>query len=117
MQRAGRPFNRPTKAAFAPDGSMYVSDGYGNARIHHFDPDGKLIRSWGEPGVGPEEFKLPHYVIVRRDGRVLVADREADRLQLFEPDGTWLASFEDVRRPTAMVELADGRLTSDLRWF
>ncbi len=117
VQRAGRPFNRPTKAAFAPDGSMYVSDGYGNARIHHFDPDGKLIRSWGEPGVGPGEFKLPHYVIVRRDGRVLVADREADRLQLFEPDGTWLASFEDVRRPTAMVELADGRLAvTEMPW-
>lgn len=117
VTRGGRPFNRPTKAAFAADGSMYVSDGYGNARVHHFDPHGTLIRSWGEPGIGPGQFKLPHAVIVRRDGSVLVADREADRLQLFSPDGEWLASFEDVRRPTGLVELPDGRIVvCELPW-
>lgn len=117
VTRSGRPFNRPTKAAFAPDGSFYVSDGYGNARVHHFDPDGALIRSWGEPGVGPGEFKLPHAVIVRRDGTVVVADREADRLQVFSPEGEWLASFEDVRRPTGLAELPDGRLAvCELPW-
>jgi|GEM_PF-3179714 len=117
LERSGRPFNRPTKASFAADGSMYVADGYGNARIHHFDPNGELIRSWGEPGIGPGEFKLPHAVLVRRDGNVLVADREADRLQLFDPEGRWLASFEDVRRPTGIAELPDGRLVvTELPW-
>jgi hypothetical protein len=117
VARSARPFNRPTKAAFAPDGSMYVSDGYGNARIHHFDPEGALIRSWGEPGIGPGEFMLPHAVLVRRDGTVVVADREADRLQVFTPEGEWLASFDDVRRPTAIAELPDGRLVvTELPW-
>lgn len=117
VTRAARPFNRPTKAAFAADGSMYVTDGYGNARVHHFDPEGRLIRSWGEPGIGPGQFKLPHAVIVRRDGNILVADREADRLQLFTPEGQWLASFDDVRRPTGLVELPDGRLVvCELPW-
>jgi len=117
VKRSARPFNRPTKAAFAADGSMYVTDGYGNARVHHFGPAGQLLRSWGTPGVGPGEFMLPHAVIVRRDGSVLVADREADRLQLFDPEGTWMASFDDVRRPTALAELPDGRIVvCELPW-
>lgn len=117
VKRSGRPFNRPTKAAFAADGSMYVSDGYGNARIHHFGTAGQLLNSWGEPGIAPGEFKLPHSVLVRRDGTVLVADREADRLQLFDPAGKWIWSIESVRRPTALAELADGRIVvTELPW-
>ena len=50
---SGEPFNRPTDIAIASDGSLYIADGYGNARIHHFTATGDLIRSWGEPGTGP----------------------------------------------------------------
>jgi len=117
VKRAGRPFNRPTKAAFAADGSLYVSDGYGNARIHHFGMAGERLRSWGEPGIEPGQFKLPHSVLVRRDGDVLVADREADRLQLFDPAGRWIRSFESVRRPTGIAELPDGRIVvAEMPW-
>ena len=117
VSRAAGPFNHPTKAATAADGSVYVADGYGNARIHRFSPDGRLLSSWGRPGLGPGEFMLPHSVIVLRDGTVVVADREADRIQLFTGDGTHLATWTNVRRPTGVVELPDGTLAvAELAW-
>ena len=60
IQRGAPPFNRPTNVAVAPSGDLYVSDGYGNARVHRFSADGKLIQSWGEPGLAPGQFNLPH---------------------------------------------------------
>src|SRR6476646_3379056 len=54
--RSGLPFHFPTNVALSPAGELYVSDGYGNARIHKFAPDGRLLRSWGEPGHGPGQF-------------------------------------------------------------
>ena len=59
IRRAAGPFNKPTKLAVAPNGDLYVSDGYGNARLHHFDAQGNLLGSWGEPGTGPGQFHLP----------------------------------------------------------
>jgi DNA-binding beta-propeller fold protein YncE len=94
------PFNRPTNLAVAPSGDLYVSDGYGNARVHRFSAAGKLIQSWGEPGTGPGQFNLPHGIFVLPDGRVLVADRENDRIQFFSPDGQFLSAWTDVQRPT-----------------
>src|SRR5947209_5389993 len=81
IQRCGEPFNRPTNLALAADGSMYVTDGYGNARVHKFAPDGHLLFSWGEPGTGPGQFNLPHGIALDRFGRVYVADRENSRIQ------------------------------------
>src|SRR5207247_1434063 len=60
IRRGGPPFNRPTNVALAADGSVYVTDGYGNARVHKFAADGQLLFSWGEPGTGPGQFNLPH---------------------------------------------------------
>jgi hypothetical protein len=73
--RGGPPFNRPTNAAIASNGELYVCDGYGNARVHRFTADGELIQSWGEPGTAPGHFNLPHGIAIAADGRVLVADR------------------------------------------
>jgi len=101
IEHGAGPFNRPTKIAIAPSGDLYVSDGYGNARIHQFTPEGELIRSWGEPGRGPGEFNLPHSVSVLDDGRVLVSDRENDRLQLFTPEGEFIEEWADLQRPAA----------------
>ena len=75
---------------------MYISDGYGNARIHRFSPDGIHLFSWGEPGSGPGEFRLPHGIAVAPDGTVVVADRENSRLQFFSPDGRFLQEWTDV---------------------
>src|SRR5439155_15039166 len=95
--RGGPPFNRPTNLAVAPSGDVYVSDGYGNCRVHRYAADGKLIGSWGEPGSGPGQFILPHSVWVAADGRVLVADRENDRIQVFSPSGEYLTEWGALR--------------------
>ncbi len=97
--RAGAPFYFPTNVALAPTGDIYVSDGYGNARIHKFSPDGRLLFSWGEPGAGPGQFHVPHGIAVDAQGTVYVADRENSRLQLFAPDGRYLAEWTNVVRP------------------
>jgi len=117
VTRSAGPYNRPTNIAVAPNGDLYVSDGYGNARVHHFSPDGKLIRSWGEPGTGPGQFMISHGICVLPDGRVLVADRENDRIQIFDPKGAFLAEWTDVQRPTQLVPGPDGLLyVAELWW-
>jgi DNA-binding beta-propeller fold protein YncE len=87
VTHGGAPFNLPTDIAFAPDGSMFMSDGYGNSRVHKFSAEGKHLFSWGEPGTAPGQFNLPHGVWIDRRGRLLVADRENDRVQIFDQDG------------------------------
>jgi DNA-binding beta-propeller fold protein YncE len=99
IRRAGPPFHYPTNAALCPEGNLYVSDGYGNARIHKFSGDGHLLFSWGQPGRGPGQFRVPHGLAIDRQGTVYVADRENSRLQLFTPDGAFLAEWTDVARP------------------
>lgn len=102
IQRAGAPFHFPTDLAVAPGGDLYVADGYGNARIHRFSPDGQLLQSWGEPGDGPGQFHVPHGIAVGADGRVWVADRENCRIQLFDADGQYLTEWRDLARPCAV---------------
>src|SRR5882672_186072 len=76
---SGEPFNRCTHTALSPKGEIYVSDGYGNAKVHKYAPDGKLLLSWGEPGSDPGEFNLVHNICTDADGWVYVADRENHR--------------------------------------
>ena len=115
--RGGPPFNHPTKLAVAPNGDLYVSDGYGNARVHHFSPDGELVASWGEPGVGPGQFHLPHSICVTPDERVLVADRENDRIQVFSLDGAFREAWTHLQRPTAIALDRNGLIyVTELAW-
>lgn len=117
IKRGGPPFNRPTNIAVALSGDIYVSDGYGNARIHRFSADGRLLQSWGGPGTGPGQFNLPHDVCVAADGRVLVADRENDRIQIFGGNGEFLAQWTDVQHPTGLYINGDGLIyVSELAW-
>jgi DNA-binding beta-propeller fold protein YncE len=90
VTHGGGPFNLPTDIAFAPDGSIFISDGYGNARVHKFSAERQYLFSWGEPGSLPGQFNLPHGVWIDRRGRVLVADRENDRVQIFDQQGKLL---------------------------
>ena len=99
VRQSAGPFNFPTNLAIAPDGNLYISDGYGNARIHVFSPEGKLIRSWGEPGCGPGQFHVPHGIAADREGIVSVADRENSRIQRFTPEGELVEIWTDVARP------------------
>lgn len=87
VTHSGGPFNLPTDIALTPSGEMFMTDGYGNARVHKFAADGTYRFSWGEPGSGPGQFALPHGVWIDRRGRVLVCDRENDRVQIFDQDG------------------------------
>ncbi len=107
IHHAGPPFHYPTNLALSSDGEMYVSDGYGNARVHKFDPDGRLLFSWGAPGSGPGQFQIPHGIAVGPDGTVYVADRENSRIQLFNSAGAYLAEWTDVARP-CQIYIEDG---------
>ncbi|HLG51547.1 MAG TPA: peptidyl-alpha-hydroxyglycine alpha-amidating lyase family protein [Chloroflexota bacterium] len=98
----GQPFNQPTRAVLAPDGEMYVSDGYGQRRVHRFGRDGQLKQSWGEEGSGPGQFALPHDVCVDPRDRVLVCDRENQRVQIFDRGGTYLGEWSDLKSPMAI---------------
>ncbi len=84
-------FDKPSDIAFGPAEEVYISDGYGNSRVMQFDQAGKFIKTWGQPGSGPGEFDLPHTIKVDSRGRILVGDRENERIQVFDADGRLLA--------------------------
>jgi len=100
IKQSGPPFNLPTGVALSSSGEIYVSDGYGNARVHKFSPDGNLLLSWGTPGCGPGQFRLPHLIWVDKQDRVWVADRENSRIQIFDAQGKLLSQWTDLIRPT-----------------
>ena len=82
-----------TDIAFAPNGHLFISDGYANARILEYTADGQKIREWGTPGTGPGQFRLPHSIQIDEDGIVYVADRENGRVQRFTQDGAYLGEW------------------------
>jgi sugar lactone lactonase YvrE len=99
---SGDPFNRCTHTALAPNGDIYVSDGYGNAHIHQYSPDGRHLRTWGGSGSEPGQFNLPHNICCDENGRLYVADRENNRVQIFDGRGHFETQWTDLRRPCAM---------------
>ena len=110
IARSGPPFNRPTNLALSPTGEMYVSDGYGNARVHKFTPEGKLMFSWGEPGNGPGQFAIVHSVRTDKKGTVYVADRENSRIQVFTPEGKFITQWTNMQKPQGFYMGPDGFL-------
>jgi hypothetical protein len=99
---SGEPFHRCTHTALSPRGDIYVSDGYGNARVHKYSPDGKLLLSWGEPGCEPGQFNIPHNICSDPDGWVYVADRENHRVQVFDGNGKYEAQWNNTHRPCGL---------------
>ncbi|MGH2615072.1 MAG: peptidyl-alpha-hydroxyglycine alpha-amidating lyase family protein [Thermomicrobiales bacterium] len=97
--RLQAPFNHPADVAVASNGDIYVADGYANSAVHRFSSDGELKQSWGRPGHGPGEFTTPHAIWVDRQERVLVADRENNRVQIFTADGEYLDTWGDHYHP------------------
>jgi DNA-binding beta-propeller fold protein YncE len=114
-------FDRPTDIAFGPAGEFYVSDGYGNSRVMKFSPSGAFIKSWGTRGKDRGQFNLPHAILIDAAGRLLVADRENDRIQIFDRDGKWLDAWEGFApfgmafNPDGVLFVADGRANKVLR--
>ena len=95
----GQPFRLPTDLALDADSCIYVSDGYGNACIHKYSPNGEFIKTWGRPGTGPGEFDLPHCVRFDQRGRLMVADRANNRIQFFDTDGNYLEEWGGFHHP------------------
>src|SRR6267378_2571428 len=99
---SGEPFHRCTHTALSPKGEIYVSDGYGNAKVHKYSPDGKLLMSWGGPGTNPGEFNIVHNICTDADGWVYVADRENHRVQVFDGNGKYETQWNNLHRPCGL---------------
>lgn len=95
----GQPFNQPTRALLSQAGEIYVSDGYGQSRVHRLTADGEVIVSWGAPGTGPGEFNLPHDITVDKNDRVYILDRANLRCQIFNSNGEYITEWGDLRSP------------------
>ncbi len=93
------PFNHPADVCVAPSREVYVADGYGNSSVHRFSAEGDYISSFGSPGSGPGQFRVPHSIRVSNDGRVYVADRENHRVQVFTGDGEFISEWTDFKCP------------------
>lgn len=99
---SGLPFHRCTHTALSPRGEIYVSDGYGNARVHKYSPDGKRLLSWGEPGTDPGQFNIAHNIATDAEGWVYVADRENHRVQVFDGNGRYETQWVNMHRPCGL---------------
>ncbi len=99
---SGEPFNRCTHTALSPQGDIYVSDGYGNSRVHKYSPDGRLLMSWGEPGIDPGQFNIAHNICCDAEGWVYVADRENHRVQVFDGNGRYQTQWNNLHRPCGL---------------
>jgi peptidylamidoglycolate lyase len=94
----GTHFSHPTDVAVAPNGDIFVADGYGNSRIAKFDAQGKFLFDWGTKGAGPGQFASPHGIAIDDQGRVYVADRPNQRIEVFDANG----KFISILKPAAM---------------
>ncbi len=99
---SGLPFHRCTHTALSPENDIYVSDGYGNARVHKYDPSGRLLFSWGESGSDPGQFNIAHNICCDADGWVYVADRENHRVQVFDGKGRYETQWNNLHRPSGL---------------
>ena len=103
-------FNQPADIAFAPNGDIYIADGYGNARVVQLDAQGKYKRAWGRRGTGPGQFRLVHSLAVDRQGRVYVVDRANRRVQVFTGEGRFLTQWRNIGHPFGLFLTPDQRL-------
>lgn len=97
-----------TDIAFGPNGRLFISDGYGNARVLEYSSDGRRVKTWGSPGTGPGQFQIPHGIALL-GSTIYVADRTNARVQRFDLDGKYLGEWTHVGRPYAL-KIAAGAL-------
>jgi sugar lactone lactonase YvrE len=101
-------FCHPTDVAVHPNGDLYVTDGYGGAHVHRFTAGGEHVATWGRHGTGRGEFNLVHALAIDAEGRILVADRENGRIQVFGSDGECLDVWDGFHRPLGIDLDASG---------
>jgi len=114
LMRLGKPgvvgsgpdeFNAPSSVITNANGEIFVGDGHGgntNARIMKFAKDGKLIKTWGKKGSGPGEIDTPHALAMDSQGRLFVADRNNNRVQIFDQEGNYIADWKQFSRPSGV---------------
>ena len=105
-----RHFFQPTHVCVTPSGELFVTDGYGNSRIVKFDHDGRRLVEWGRRGTAPGEFHTPHVITLGPDGLLYMADRENDRIQVFEPQGRIHAVWCGLHSVDGLYAAPDGLL-------
>lgn len=98
----GESFQRPTDVAWDAQGNIYVADGYGNARIAKYEPDGRYIKSWGSRGSENGQFNIVHGIAIDAQGNVYVGDEGNKRIQVFDTDGTYKRTISNIGTPTAL---------------
>jgi len=103
-------FNLPTDVAFAPNGDLYVTDGYGAARVVKYSRDGTYLSQWGRRGIGTGEFGLPHNLVVDNQGRVYVTDRDNQRIEVFDSNGTFLTQWTGTGGISGLAITKDQRI-------
>src|SRR5437867_845142 len=109
-QPAGRgATNGTSDIAFGPNGRIFISDGYGNARVLEYTAKGERVRQWGSAGTGPGQFQQPHGIAVDDQGIIYVADRNNARLQRFDLNAKYLGEWDDLGKVTT-VAFRDGAL-------
>ena len=108
---SGKPFSVPAHVAIDDrTGEFYVADGYSNARVHKYTPDGDHLFSWGESGTGEGQFNIVHNITTDSEGMVYVADRENHRIQIFNPDGKFETQWVNLSRAAAIcIDAGSGR--------
>lgn len=98
-------FNAPSAVLVAPNGDIFVADGHGgntNARIVKFDKHGKFIKTWGKKGSGPGEMDIPHALAMDSRGRLFLADRGNNRVQIFDQEGNYVDQWFQFSRPSGV---------------
>jgi hypothetical protein len=102
-------FRQPTDVAWDSEGNIYITDGYVNSRVAKYDKNGDWVKSWGDPGTGPGQFRTPHAIAIDRNNTVYVGDRGNRRIQVFDPDGTFLRMFTIDVPPVPGTKAVNGR--------
>ena len=108
-------FNRPNHVAVTPDGDVYVTDGYANSRVVHFNPEGELVRIiGGVEGSEPGQLDLPHGLAIDSAGNIIVSDSDNQRVSVFDKDGAFVETWDVPSRGTMVIADDDTVYVSDV---
>jgi sugar lactone lactonase YvrE len=108
-------FRQPTDVAWDSEGNIYISDGYVNSRVAKYDAHGNWVKSWGEPGTGPGQFRLPHAIAIDRNNNIYVGDRTNRRIQVFDTNGTFIRMFSIDVPPDPSTKAVNGATPAGAR--
>lgn len=106
-------FNAPSDVVVADNGDIFVADGHGddtNNRVVKYSSDGTFIKTWGQTGYAPGEFRTLHAIAIDAQGRIFVGDRSNNRVQLFDQDGNVLSVWTQFGRPSGIFFDDRGRI-------